>query len=153
MSNNTVFVIGSGASEEADLPTGEDLKCTISKYLDIERDLGRLVTGDPHIYRSLIDIARERKEAEIEYIRHAIHISEALPLAESIDNFLDQHRSNDKMALCGKLAIVRCILEAENKSSLRYGEHNEKPDVTSKQINKSWYNPFFKIRLFRKISG
>jgi len=145
MEKKTVFVIGAGASKEANLPTGDELKITISKFLNIDFELSKLISGDPLIYRALMDIAKERKEDAHEYYRQGRHISESLPLAESIDNFLDQHRGNEKIILCGKLAIVRSILDAENQSHLRFGKHGAKPNVTSTDLNKTWYNQFFKM--------
>ena len=45
-------------------------------------------------------------------------IRDAMPQAISIDNFIDTHGENKLIELCGKLAIVRTILEAEAKSTL-----------------------------------
>lgn len=39
-----------------------------------------------------------------------------MPQSISIDNFIDSHKGDKEIELCGKLAIVRAVLEAEAKS-------------------------------------
>ena len=55
MKKNTVFVIGAGASKEAHLPTGKELKSDISMLLDIRFDeFGhRLESGDYKVMEAL----------------------------------------------------------------------------------------------------
>ena len=48
-----------------------------------------------------------------DYYQAAIRIREAMPLAPSIDNFIDSHRDDKKIAQLGKVAIATCILRAE----------------------------------------
>ena len=48
------------------------------------------------------------------------HISKALPLANSIDEFIDTQKENKKIAFCGKLAIIRSILNDEKRSKLYF---------------------------------
>ncbi len=111
MPQNTVFVVGAGASQEADLPTGDGLKSGISELLDIRfSESNRLENGDDTIADALKRhvLQPDGSWGDINpYLHEARHISGALPLAISIDNFIDQHRNNEKIALCGKLAIVR----------------------------------------------
>ena len=45
--------------------------------------------------------------------------------AQSIDDFLDQHRTNHHVTQYGKAAIVKSVLEAERKSKLYYQPHTE----------------------------
>ena len=146
MSKKTIFVIGAGASAEANLPTGDKLKGQISDLLDYKFDFNKLEKGDYYIYQALKEICKNPSGGAINsYIKAAQHISEALPLAISIDNFIDAHRENDKIATCGKLAIVKSILKAEKESSL-YFEYTDRPsklDFTT--LEGSWYIPFFKL--------
>ena len=65
-------------------------------------------------------------------------ISSALPHAISIDNFIDMRRNEPDIALCGKLAIIYSILNAEKKCSL-YNYFNK---GYGNFIN-SWYPLFF----------
>jgi hypothetical protein len=41
-----------------------------------------------------------------------------LILAESIDNFINNHRDRDDLVLYGKVGIIQAILQAEEKSKL-----------------------------------
>ncbi|WP_027159932.1 hypothetical protein [Methylobacter luteus] len=150
MNLNTVFVIGAGASKEANLPTGYELKKEISKILDIRYDdFGhRLDSGDYKIIGALDVLARQpnnRKGDISPYLCHAWHIRDALPQAISIDNFIDAHRDNDKIALCGKLAIVRSILAAEKKSLLYFKQERSESNINFSALENTWYIPFFQL--------
>jgi len=86
------------------------------------------------------------KEATIRsYVKEARHVSNALPLAISIDNFIDSQRGNEKLSTCGKLAIVRSILEAEEKSKLYFDKSKGKLGLNSSRLEKTWYPPFFQL--------
>ena len=113
MGEQTVFVIGAGASKEVGLPTGDELKNLISKSLDIDTDAfdRKATSGDSLICETLI---REVPDG-LTYLPAAHHIRDAMPQAESIDNFIYQHQGDKKIELCGKLAIVRSILVAERR--------------------------------------
>jgi len=53
----TVFIIGAGASKEAGLPVGSDLKKVIARALDIRfKDLGQMVSGDNCIYQAFLEM-------------------------------------------------------------------------------------------------
>jgi hypothetical protein len=141
----TVYVIGAGASKEAGLPTGEELKSKISKLLDIK--FGRfnsLESGDNKIVEALKLHAGDTKKIE-PFMDAVWRITDALPLAISIDNFIDTHRGNDKIALCGKLAIVRSILEAESKSKLNFDRLKANANIDFNSISDTWYISFFKL--------
>lgn len=148
MSENTVFIIGAGASEEAKLPTGDELKTRIAKLLDIRFDeLGsKLEHGDRLILEALKLHARQRNVSSLIKYLHAAHlIRDALPLAISIDNFIDAHRDNDKIALCGKLAVVRSILDAEKNGLLYFEELKIESNMEYSSLKSTWYIPFFKL--------
>ena len=150
MSENTVFVVGAGASKEADLPTGYELKSQIARLLDMRFDRwgDRLEHGDYIIMRALkIHVRKpDRLNGDISPYQHeALHIRDALPQAISIDNFIDQNRDNDKIALCGKLAIVRSILDAEKKSLLYIERPTMDPNITFSALEKTWYTRFFQL--------
>lgn len=54
MENKTVFVIGAGASQEANLPTGQELKEKIVHLLDIQfSGVGKQKSGDKIITEAL----------------------------------------------------------------------------------------------------
>lgn len=147
MTIETVFVIGAGASKEVDLPTGYELKGIISKLLDIRFD-HKQISGDYVITDSLRELVKDPsgKRGDINpYLHEAWHIRDALPLAISIDNFIDTQRKNEKIALCGKLAIARSILEAEKKSKLFYDPYEKKPGITFGNLEETWYLAFFQL--------
>lgn len=150
MSKNTVFIIGAGASSEANLPFGDELKIEISQLLDMRYDdFGtKLEHGDYLIVNALRNFIQRHdgKRGDINsYLFKAWHIRDALPLAISIDNFIDAHRDDDKIALCCKLAIVRSILQAEKNSLLYFEEQKTNPNIDFDSLTKTWYTPFFQL--------
>lgn len=56
---NTVFVIGAGASKEANLPTGYELKNIISDLLDMRFDWDKQTSGD-NLIKEAIENKRGR---------------------------------------------------------------------------------------------
>ncbi len=144
----TVIVLGAGASAEAGLPTGQDLKKKISELLDLKYDpfKGMLKKGDDLIYDALKTHYRtlEGENDFNDYSRAAQHVSYAMPQAESIDNFIDSNRGDAKIELCGKLAIVRSILQAE-KGSLLYINPTSNKRFDYSRLESTWYARFFKL--------
>ena len=87
-----VLVIGAGASEEANLPVGAELRKLIAKALDINYDHGgRMPKGD-HIINDAFGIlaaAVNSRRVDINpYVQAAWRIRDAMPQAISIDNFM-----------------------------------------------------------------
>lgn len=147
MPQNTVFIIGAGASKEAKLPTGDDLKNIISHLLNVQLSPpSKLTGGDNLIFQALQIFANNIGTPDITpYINEALHIRDALPLAISIDNFIDAHRYNEKIALCGKLAIVRSILDAEKGSRLYIDTSLNQSNIVFGSLSNTWYVYFFKL--------
>jgi len=147
MEKKTVFVIGAGASKEVKLPTGEELKKKIIRLLDIRFDFFRQESGDFLITEALkIHTNKDGGRGDINpYLHEAWHIRDALPQAISIDNFIDSQRENEKIALCGKLAIVRSILGAEKKSLLFFEKFTKEPGINFRSLESTWYTPFFQL--------
>lgn len=67
-----------------------------------------------------------------------------MPQAISIDSFID-HQGDAKIELCGKLAIVRSILEAEKNSLLFIDERQAEATLNFTSIKNTWYNGFMQI--------
>jgi regulator of RNase E activity RraB len=149
LTKNTVFVIGAGASKEANLPTGYELKSKISQLLDIRFPNGYQQTSGDYVIttalRRLVQNPEGRSGDINPYLHEAWHIRDALPQAISIDNFIDAHRDNDKIALCGKLAIVRSILDAEKDSLLYFEKSRVDSNINFSRLEKTWYIPFFQL--------
>jgi len=148
MNPQTVFVIGAGASKEVNLPTGYELKQSISSLLDITFDYTQQKSGDPQIVSALRAIVKkpDGQRGDIKpYLHEAWHIRDALPLAISIDNFIDSQRGNEKISVCGKLAIVKSILVAERSSNLFFDKFGRNPGLNYTVLGKTWYLPFFQL--------
>jgi len=138
---NTVFVIGAGASREVNLPTGYELKGIITKMLDMKWDLRGQKSGDYVIASALRELNKEHGDIN-PHVHEAWHIRDALAQAISIDNFIDAHRDNEKIESCGKLAIVRSILKAEQESLLFFDRTDDKK-LNFKKVEEAWFIPFF----------
>ncbi|MFC1650499.1 hypothetical protein ACFL2X_02915 [Candidatus Latescibacterota bacterium] len=144
--SKTVYVVGAGASKEANLPIGSELKGDIAKLLDFKTTgffVSELESGDPVIWDALkIHIKGKDRNA---YRIAANQIRDAMPLASSIDNFIDSHRDDKKIELCGKLAIVRSILHAEKKSLLYFEKSNVFNSINFDSLVNTWYLSFFRL--------
>jgi len=141
----TLFVLGAGASAEVGLPVGTALAKTIGKKLDIRfesytRFIGQ---GDRDLYESVT-----RGRSDRIGLQHAgLRIRDGIELAQSIDDFLDLHRSDKLMTIYGKAAIVRSILDAEGKSDLYYnpfGDSGRKRFDASIVAN-TWFVKFMRM--------
>ena len=120
-SEPTVFVVGAGASAEYGIAVGDKLKLEIAHLLNLYYDGGQLTRGDHQIDEWL---RRHNQATTGSYqisqaqFRSARLISDAMPHALSIDNFIDAHRGDEEIALCAKLGITKAILLEEGRSTL-----------------------------------
>jgi hypothetical protein len=144
-----VLVLGAGASNEVNLPVGADLKTRIAERLDIRFENGyHQNSGDEHITYVLKSIAAAADGGwgDINPLLNICWlIRDAMPQALSIDNFIDSHRGDPRIALCGKLAIARCILEAEAGSTLTIDRSNIYNKMNFAGVAGTWYNAFFQL--------
>lgn len=143
----TVIVVGAGASKEAGLPTGQELKTQIVSLLDIRFEWRDQKSGDVTICEALRLFVKDETPKDINPHLHAArHICDAMPQAISIDNFLDAHGGDEKIELCGKLAIVRSILHAERRSLLYFDpSRNGRQHPDFRSLENTWYNTFFQV--------
>lgn len=149
-----VLVLGAAASKEVNLPLGSELKGKISKLLNFELDdFGRISGGDQRFRECLHRLAQSTLASGSidDYFQAAHTVHGAMPLAPSIDNFIDSHRTNPRIAEVGKLAITLCILRAEKNSKLYVNQSNSynKPNFTG--LAGTWFNALFGI-LFQHCS-
>ena len=150
MSNKkTLYIIGAGASSEAKLPTGHELKETIASLLDIRFEHGyKKLSGDDYIYEALRIYVKQSEFPRTDtnpYLHAAWRIRDAMPQAISIDNFIDTHNDDKKIELCGKLAIVRSILDAERNSLLYIDSSNIYNRIDFSALEKTWYARFMML--------
>ena len=146
----TLYIVGAGASSEAKMPTGNELKDKIAKYLDIRFEHGGFsqLSGDAYIVSALRIHAKQEgiDRGDINPHLHAARrIRDAMPQAISIDNFIDTHSDDKKIELCGKLAIVRSILDAEKNSMLYIDNPNNYNKLNFSSLKKIWYSSFMML--------
>ena len=140
----TLFVLGAGASKEVDLPTGRELIDIVAAKLDyrIENNVRRQGTGDDDI----LDIFQRRAQTHVgimAYFEAAWRIRDGIIYSKSIDSFMDLHREDELIQLCGKLAIVKAILESEQKSKLYINPETHRfQDVAG--LKGTWFVDFAK---------
>jgi hypothetical protein len=140
-----VYILGSGSSEEIGLPIGAKLTAKIAELLDIHFHAGALHRGDAVILEALrMNFSRDLTP----YIHAARRIAQAMPVATSIDNFVDDHRSDQRMGLCSKLAIVRAVSQAEARSRLYVSPSVSPPVVNLDGVGHTWFPRFW--RLFKQ---
>ena len=146
--SKTLFVVGAGASKEAGLPTAIKLTATIANMVDIKfRNFNEQFSGEHEIANALRSHVRDvdGRPGDINPYLHACwHIRDAMPQAISIDNFID-HQGDEKIDLCGKLAIVRSILEAERKSLIFFDERQGNSTLNYEGLEGTWYKSFMQI--------
>jgi len=145
---NTI-IVGAGASKEFNLPTGEELKTQISSMLDIRYDTfgQHLIAGDRVIANTIQYLCRELS-GNMNYnaaLGEAWKIRDNMPLAPSIDNFLDTHRDNELLVKVGKIAIARAISLAEVNSKLAIKTDSVFQKFDINLVNKTWLGKFFTI--------
>lgn len=137
--NKTVFIVGAGASNEVGLPIGADLTKKISGLLRLkQRGLGDHIS-DPIISEAVHLLCQANGHKEGEYIAASKKISEAMPIAPSIDNYIHSQSGNDRIEFCSKLAIVHAILGAERNSHLYYSEANIYNTINFDLVSSTWY--------------
>jgi len=144
-----VLVVGAGASCELGLPSGAKLKDHIVGTLSnsLEHALGNREGGDviAYAFRIFSETEPRLNGQDGPLLNAAKCIIDGLPLAISIDNYLDAHRGSDDMVICGKLAIARCILRAEASSTLVRPAHESPHRLDIPNVQESWLYPFFQI--------
>jgi hypothetical protein len=139
-----VLVLGAGSSEEVDLPVGAELKRQIAERLDIRfQDYARQPgSGDDKLLQAfrLASVRSDGSQGDINQLLDVSRlIRDAMPQAISIDNFIDSHRNDERIAFCGKLAIARCILEAEARSKLLVDRSNIYNKLDFGAIENTWF--------------
>jgi hypothetical protein len=141
----TLFVLGAGASFEVGLPIGVNLARDIAERLNIYiEDYRELKSGDRHLLQAFRYEARKKQGNANPYISAAWQIRDGMPLSKSIDGFMDNHKHDENIQFCGKLAIVRSIGEAE-RNSLLYSDQGERSFPKNDQLANTWFFKFFRI--------
>lgn len=143
VNNKTVIVLGAGASKEFGLPVGSELMDEIGSLLRIKRGYGQV--NDELTHYALKVYSRNNDLAIRELMSASAAITNALPLAISIDNLIDAHRDDNEIEVCSKIAIVRSILNAERKSKLFFNKNTVGEKLNFQKSKETWLNLLFKI--------
>ncbi len=144
LNSKTVFALGAGASFEVGFPLGSKLREMISHKLNFESDSRGSFTksGEVNIFNSL----KHKYPANYyEYVNVCSQISKGILLSDSIDDFIDKHRHDDKVAICGKLAIAFSIIEAEAKSKIFVNPSNIYNTIQFQSLGNNWYTKFYSL--------
>lgn len=144
LSSKTVFIVGAGASKEVDMPVGSELRDIILRKLHMRFEFGNRFTGKGD--QRIVQLLRStfQNDANI-YFTACATINAGLALAASIDDFIDLHRSDPAVAVCGKLAIATAILEREKTSKLYVDGSNIYNTIKFDAIEGTWYIEFFRL--------
>jgi hypothetical protein len=144
--SKTLFIVGAGASCEAKLPSGSELKIKIGEKLNLHSDFGSCALregGDRDIFGALENHSQGDEEL-IKYLRAGKRYFLAMHQAISIDNYLDAHQNDKYTILCGKLGIAKTILEAE-RTSLLYFDETKHKKMNFANLENTWYGAFQKL--------
>lgn len=144
--SETVIILGAGASKEAKLPIGSELTAMIAEKIEPNESFnGHWTTTDNQINTVINHLKQNISIGQSNALQRACsRIHNAMPLAMSIDNFIDSQR-DEYVTLCGKLGIVRSILEAEKNSSLHFSTENIYNHPNFNTISQTWYVKVFQL--------
>jgi len=123
------------------LPLGKEIAESIGKKMDIrfEGFNTPIGEGDYQIYAHLTNNLNKNAR---EFQNAAWLIRDGIGFAQSIDDFLDQHRSNVYVNLYGKAAIAKTILEAEQNSKLYFNPFKGVEMFDVSPIANTWFVKF-----------
>lgn len=142
--DKTTIILGAGASKEFDLPTGIELQERIFSILEFGySDYSRFQPADPEFFNLIVRYCSRLEIDESALTDAAARIRSGLPLAPSIDNFLDARRDDEYVIKLGKLAIAYCILKAESKS--RLFQMSKSNSIRPIKVTETWLAEMFKI--------
>lgn len=142
----TLFILGAGASQEVGLPTGYGLKKVIGSLLDVHSPTTFSIAGTDGY---LINILKTHAMNDFTKLRNSMNaarkINASIDQAVSIDNYIDHHSHDPDIQFCGKIAIVRAILEAERSSSLFISNDNMYNTLPFTSLESTWFHKFFQL--------
>ncbi len=142
--DNTVFVVGAGASHEFGLPVGEALMKTIQSNSRFSTAHGQLMDGVAEIYYSLIDRNKNDRNAIQTRMQAMAEIHRATDDAGSIDEFINRHYDDPLIAEVGKLQIAYAISQAERLSDI--AAITQKTELLSApNLSETWIKPFTRM--------
>lgn len=139
--DNTVFVIGAGASAEFGLPVGWELTQTIRENCLIPDAYTSIKRPPNKIWNFLKDKYRDQKDRYSASADALNQIRNGIDSAESIDEYVFRYSDNELIAEIAKLQIAYAISKSESKSAL-FESDRQKPDIS--KVDTSWIWQFWK---------
>lgn len=144
----TVIIVGAGASKEFGLPTAYELKTKMATMLDIKFAGGaRLDAGDNLVASAFESVAGRMKRDGINintFARAARRIAHLSPQFPSIDEFIES-QNDEIITICGKIGIVRAILDAEKRSLAYIQSSNVYNTLAYNKLSETWINRFVQL--------
>jgi hypothetical protein len=139
--SRTVFVVGAGASNEVGLPVGSELRDKIAQKVNISFEKnGTPINGD-HLLYEQVKSAYPGNKSDVQAAGRSI--AAGIYGRNSIDEYLDWQQSDKAIALFGKAAIVRCILEEEQKANHKY--FGDTANFSLGAFTDAWYGELFRL--------
>ncbi|WP_333900053.1 hypothetical protein [Agrobacterium pusense] len=142
--DNTVFIIGAGASREFGLPVGEALMKQIQTNSRFRFDFGTMKEGIEPIFRCVVNRYAQDNDAINARFLAMAEIHRAIDHAGSIDEFINRHNGDEIIAEVGKLQIAYAISKAERHSKLAkitpQSDRSSEPDLSD-----TWIKPFTRM--------
>jgi len=138
----TVFVIGAGAGKDVGMPVGSELSVEIANKLNIKhKDFGpELVSGDYEISAALRRIAKAKGENYNDWRSAGCMVATGINYTRSVDSYLNAHKDNEKVKVCGKLAIAHVILAHENDCALYVDPRSPTGFADPSKVERSWFS-------------
>ena len=147
----TVIIVGAGASKEAELPLGYELKNQIAELTKFTFGHDGFQHGDYDFYNELRRSAQFSQHAR--RLRTACSkVSRGINFVSSVDSFLEIHGVDPDIQVCTKAAIAQIILRAEAKSKLAVDRSNIYNQLEPGKLDKTWYQELAQI-LFEKVGS
>lgn len=141
--DNTVFVIGAGASSEFGLPTGWQLAKKIKKRAKIITSAQYEVQAEDEYIDDIIK--QNYRDRTVAYAALKI-IEQGIRTAVSIDALIHRHSDIEEVANMGKLLIALEISKAERESNMHRSQIETHKNVeTWKTADDTWIGSFARI--------
>jgi hypothetical protein len=120
---------------------GKDLAVKIGRKMDIQfQGFNQPASeGDFQLYGQVTNAMREGAN---EFQQAAWLIRDGVGFAQSIDDFLDQHRNNKWVNCYGKAAIAKTIVEAEQESKFYFNPFKGQEMFDVSTVTNTWFVKF-----------
>jgi hypothetical protein len=151
----TVFIIGAGAGKEVGMPIGSELSVEIARKLDIKhKDFGpELTSGDSEISAALRRIANAKGDNYNEWRTAGTMVAAGIGYTRSIDAYLNAHKDNEKIKVCGKLAIAHSVLAYERLCALYVDPMSSAGFANRLMVERSWFSDLLYLMQDRIVAS